>query len=101
MMYEKTKKDDRQYRRLSAAVNFLEKQDALRKRAVELTNEADATYVGPKPNIHETRILEKLASSASLPAQTSSEENSAANDNASYEALMDDVFASLNREEGV
>lgn len=98
VMYEKLKRDGRQYRRLEAAVAFMEKQDALRKRAVQLTTEADANYVGLKPNVRETKTLESMLVTVPTVDVEQEEFPSAAVDNASYEALMDEIFASLNRE---
>ena len=98
LMYETTKSGGRQYRRLTGAINSMEKHRALRQRAIELTGQADAAYVGVKPNVRETRMFDSLdvAFEPSSPEKT--EKPLVADENVNYEALMDEVFASLNRE---
>lgn len=98
LMYETTKNGGRQYRRLTGAINSMEKHRALTQRAIELTGQADAAYVGVKPNVRETRMFDSLdvAFEPSNPGKT--DKPSVADENANYEALMDEVFASLNRE---
>lgn len=98
VMYETTKNSDRQYRRLTAAISMMEKQSALKARAVELTKQADAAHIGEKPNIRETRMLSSEDLGFQQFKSNATDTPPIADENASYEALMDDIFASLNRE---
>lgn len=97
LMYEKTKNDDRQYKRLVAALAQMEVNAQLRKRAVALTKDAEAAYEGPKPNFREARVLESLLTPGQAAPADSSLSASDADDNVGYESLMDEVFASINR----
>jgi putative transposase len=97
LMYEKTKNDDRQYKRLAAALAQMEANAQLRKRAVALTKDAEAAYEGPKPNFREARVLENLLTPGQAAPADSSLSASDADDNVGYESLMDEVFASINR----
>lgn len=101
LMVDRCKRDDREYKRLQAALRNIEANELLRKQAVELTAAADALYEGPKPSSREARILENLSrSNAELPPQDMSDlgEGSQGTSDSSYDALMDEVFSSLNRE---
>lgn len=97
LMYEKTKNDDRQYKRLVAALAQMDANAQLRKRAVALTKDAEAAYEGLKPNFREARVLENLLTTGQSDTANSVLVASDAEDNVDYESLMDEVFASINK----
>ena len=101
LMYDRKKRDDREYARLTAAIENMRSTDALTTRAIELTKAADAAYEGPRPSSREARSLEpSLFATSTTPATDAVQSNVNAEKNEAYEALMDDVFASMNREGG-
>jgi len=101
LMVDRCKRDEREYKRMQAALRNIEANETLRKRAVDLTAAADALYEGPKPSSREARLLESLArSNAVLPPPDTSDLGGGFRDapDSSYDALMDEVFSSMNRE---
>ena len=102
VMFDKMQKDDREYRRLQAALQNMEAQSLLRKQAIERTAAADAAYEGPKPNSREARLLETMTRSNAMlsPAEGLDDcGTSSGEPDVGYDALMDEVFATLNRRE--
>jgi len=97
LMYEKAKNDDRQYKRLAAALAQMDANAQLRKRAVALTKDAEAAYEGLKPNYREARVLENLLTPGHSGTANSVFVASDAEDGVDYESLMDEVFASINK----
>ncbi|MEO8732578.1 MAG: transposase, partial [Rhodoferax sp.] len=100
LMFDRLQKDDREYRRLEAALQNMDTQSLLRKQAVELTAQADAAYVGPKPNSREARLLETVSRVNPMPrssAEVGPPDEATGMSDVGYEALMDEVFASMNR----
>ena len=72
VMYSRMDRDEREYRRLcTAATNIVSRSEAM-KKAKELTDEAEAAYVGPKLTTKEARELERLH--CELPEQEGREE---------------------------
>lgn len=100
LMFDKCQHDDREYRRLMAALQNMEAQALLRKQAVESTAEADAAYVGPKPTSREARLLEAMFTTDTEQPTIARPLVAPGDPDASYDALMDEVFASMNREAG-
>lgn len=100
LMYDHAKKNDRQYLRLQAELEMLDRQTATIKRAQELTREAEHNYDGPKLTMREARQLENLPSTTTMPQQGNASVNRVHERNPSYESLMDDVFAEINKEAG-
>lgn len=102
VMFDKMQKDDREYRRLQAALQNMEAQSLLRKQAIERTAAADAAYEGPKPNSREARLLETMARSNAMLSPAEGLEDCgtcSGKPDVGYDALMDEVFATLNRRE--
>lgn len=103
LMFDRLQRDAREYDRLAAALRNMETQAALRQQATERTAEADAAYQGPKPNSRETRLLETMSrgepqrQAAEVPQHRG---DSASSPDAGYDALMDEVFATMNRKAG-
>lgn len=101
LIFNRIQKDDREYRRLLAALNNMEAQSLLRKQAIERTAEADAAYEGPKLNSREARLVELVSkgNATSSAFHTSEDQGAvvASIPDAGYDALMDEVFATLNR----
>lgn len=100
VIFDRMQKDDREYRRLQAALQYMEAQSLLRKQAVERTAAADAEYEGPKPNSREARLLETMTKSNALLSPADGLEDCGTSFGApdvGYESLMDEVFATLNR----
>jgi hypothetical protein len=99
LAYDRMKRDDRQHKRLQAAITKLT-QDAERiKQATAVAREADAAYVGPKPNLREVRVLENLPRRGEpefVDEQPAASAPDAGHD--AYAAVMDEVFASINEE---
>ena len=79
---------------------MLDRQTATIKRAQELTREAEHNYDGPKLTMREARQLENLPSTTTMPQQGNASVNRVHERNPSYESLMDDVFAEINKEAG-
>ncbi|WP_168708565.1 DDE-type integrase/transposase/recombinase [Hydrogenophaga sp. PAMC20947] len=104
LMFDRLQKDDREYRRFEAALKNMESNSLLRKQALVLTAEADAAYVGPKPNTREARLLETVSRVGPMPKPSDGAEplneftDASAVSNVAYEALMDEVFSSMNRQ---
>lgn len=100
LAYESLKKKDREYLRLQAVVQNYARQSEINKRAIELTREAERAYEGPIPTVHEARLLENLSGNAVLPLQeTNPSPPQATECNPRYEALWDDFFANMTRED--
>lgn len=102
VMFDKMQKDDREYRRLVAALKNMESQSLLRKQALERTAEADAAYEGPKPTSREARKLEtmfRVGAPVPVVDEPDGQGESGGLFDAGYDALMDEVFATLNRKE--
>ena len=103
LMFDRLQKDAREYERMSAALRNMETQSLLRQEAVERTAEADATYEGPKPNSREARLLETMSRGDALPVALDAPPrrgDSPGSPDAGYDALMDEVFATMNRKAG-
>lgn len=100
LMVEQQKKNDREYLRLQAALENIERQTAVNKRAIELTREAEREYEGPILNAHEARMLETMAGNAIPEPSESAQSASVSWHNPVYGALMDRVFADLDKEGG-
>lgn len=103
LMFDRLQKDAREYDRLNAALRNMETQSLLRQEAVERTAEADATYQGPKPNSREARLLETMTGGDALPVVVDAPPrrgDTAGSPDAGYDALMDEVFATMNRKAG-
>lgn len=103
LMFDRLQKDAREYERLNAALRNMETQSLLRQEAVERTAEADATYQGPKPNSREARLLETMSRGDALPVVVDAPPRRgdvAGSPDAGYDALMDEVFATMNRKAG-
>lgn len=102
LIFDKCKRDDREYRRLTAALKNMEAQLLLRKQAIEQTAAADAAYEGPKPTSREARLLETLSltGSASTTTATAPSNMAVVESDPAYDTLMDEVFATMNREAG-
>lgn len=101
LMVDRCKRTDREYKRLQRALRNLEENEAQRKQAIDRTAAADALYEGIKPNTREARVLETLPRSSDVPSPP----DMPALDgvlkeatNPSYDALMDEVFSSMNWE---
>ncbi len=105
LMVDICQRDHREYRRLQAALENIEKNDRLRQRAVDLTAAADEAYAGPKPTVRAARLLDNMvklpspdAAEPTTPAQLDQPTPAGEAGDASYDALMDEVFSKLNRE---
>jgi putative transposase len=98
LIFDRCKQDDREYRRLTAALQNMEAQSLRRKQAIERTAAADAAYEGPKPTSREARLLETLPLQGSAPTPMPVTATMPMPEpDASYDTLMDEVFASMNR----
>ena len=104
LMVELCKRDNREYRRIQAAFQKMEKDAQLRQRAVDLTAAAEKAYAGPKLTVREARLLENMAKPEppgdvenSVPAEPDQPARPADSGDAGYDALMDEVFSKLNR----
>lgn len=99
LMFDRCQREEREYRRLEASIRQLEAQEKLRETAIKRAVEADAAYEGLRPTAREARQLENimaLATPGSGAASPSGKVEQA--QDAGYDDLMDEVFASLNRE---
>ena len=97
LMYENLKKYDRDYLRLQAALENIERQVAVNKRAIELTRDAERLYEGPALTSREARRLEIMPGVA-CPADAESVDPACiTDDKTGYELLMNQVFAEINR----
>jgi len=95
-----SKKNDRAYLRLQAAVNNIDRQAAVNKRAVELTREAEREYEGPRLTAREARLLETMPKKSILPPPDNTNHGDVTERNPGYESLMNQVFAEIDKEAG-
>ncbi|MDP9877259.1 hypothetical protein J2W25_000879 [Variovorax boronicumulans] len=101
LMVDRCKHTDREYKRLERALRNLEENETLRKQAIDRTAAADALYEGIKPNTREARVLETLPRSSDVPSPPDMPALDGVPKeatNPSYDALMDEVFSSMNWE---
>jgi hypothetical protein len=97
--FEKTRRAQQQHKRLAAALPLLQAQRELRDHAVEMTAEADAAYVGARLTSREARMLESTRDTsnrtAADPPSPSPQAHEADLGTEQYNALMEEVFASM------
>ncbi len=98
LMYEKMKKDDREYLRLQAAQELLARQSAARTKSIALTKAADEAHEGVIPNTHEARTLEKINTSSTVPIPPPNGQIEQADSDSNYDAVMAEVFSQMNRD---
>lgn len=98
LMVERMKQDDRAYRKLQAATRLAAQQEHLRKQALERTREAhEAIPPNAIPQVRDARLLERMTGANALPAPAQQEVETEDQASEGYTALMDAVFAEMNR----
>ena len=97
-LYERKKKDDREYERVRASLEKMVSTEALRKNAVKLTKAAEERETGQRPSVREARVLETALHVPGTEVAENEASFSVAEKNVQYESLMDNMFASMNRE---
>lgn len=100
LMYERMKRDDRQHRRLEATIKNMHTQQKGFDRAIALTAEAEASYSGPKPTVREVRFLEQSAKASAIKPVDAPTKVQLTADYGTYQELMDEIFAEINKEAG-
>jgi len=99
LAYEATKRADKMHARTQNALKNIELQKSIIDRALKKTGEADESYAGEPLMSREARALENAAE-GEMPAQVTppiaAEEH---DENAAYNAIMNQVFGDLDGEE--
>jgi putative transposase len=92
LAYEGTKRAAQQHARVEVALKNIEKQKSIIDQAIAKTTAADAAYVGKPLKSREARALENMSAGDQPPDSVPVIEPDKTPTNASYDAMMDQVF---------
>lgn len=95
LAYEGTKRAAQQHARVEVALKNIEKQKSIIDQAIAKTSAADAAYVGKPLKSREARALENMAPGEQPSDSGPVIEPDKIPTNASYDAMMDQVFKEL------